>query len=329
MSDSTSPQRRRVLHTLAAATAAAFLPSAYAQQKYPVKTVRIIAPFPAGGAADILARVVAQRLTEQLGQTAIVENRPGAAGAIGSELVAKAPPDGYTLLVGVTASHGINPALQKLSYDAIKDFAPISLLATIPHVLVVHPSIPAKNLQEFIKLAKARPGMTFGSAGAGTPHHLAGEMLGQLTGTKVTHVPYKGSAPAVNDLLGGHIDFMSVEYAAVADNINAGKLRALAIATAKRVPGLNVPTFAEAGLPGFEVTAWYALYAPAATPPDIVNLLSKEIEKALANPDTRARLATLHTTPMASTPAEASAYTKAEIARWGKVVKAAGITFEK
>ena len=329
MSTCKSLQRRRALRALALVTAGTLLTTAQAQQRYPSKTVRIIAPFPAGGAADILARITAQRLTEQLGQTVIVENRPGAAGAIGSELVAKSAPDGYTLLVGVTASHGINPALQKLSYDAVKDFAPISLLATIPHVLVVHPSIPARTLTEFIKLARARPGMTFGSAGAGTPHHLAGEMLAQLTGTKLMHVPYKGSAPAINDLLGGHIDFMSVEYAAIAEPVKSGKVRPLAIATAKRLPGLDVPTFAEAGLPGFEVTAWYALYAPAATPADIVTLLSKEVAKALAHPDTRERLQTLHTTPMPSTPAEAAAYTRAEIARWAKVVKASGITIQK
>ena len=324
-----NPMRRITINllTLCCALAAGVLSDpVFAQQKFPTRTIRIIAPFPAAGAADIVARVVAQIFSEQLGQTAIVDNRPGAAGAIGSELVARAAPDGYTLVVGVTASHGINPAINpKLPYDAVKDFAPISLVTTIPHVLVVHPSLPIKSLQDFITFAKAQPGLTYGSAGVGTPHHLAGEMLGVMTGAKFTHVPYKGTAPAIVDLMGGQIYFMSSEYAAVASQISAGKLRALAAATANRLPGVNIPTFKEAGLADFEVTAWYGLYAPAGTPADIVNLLSKEIARGLAKQEVKDRLGPLHAKPIGSSPAELAAYTSAEIVRWGKVAKAANI----
>ena len=294
-------------------------------QGYPTRPIRIIAPFPAAGAADIVARVIAQRLAEQLGVSAIVDNRPGAAGAIGSEIVANAVPDGHTLLIGVTASHGINPALQKLSYDAVKDFAPVSLVATIPHILVVNPANPARTLQEFIKYAKAKPGMTFGSAGIGTPHHLAGEFLKIAAGLDLVHVPYKGSAPALTDLVGGQLDFMSIEYAAAFTNIKAGKLRALAVASLERLPGVDMPTFAEAGLPGFEVTAWYAVFAPARTPPAIVNLLSKEIARGLAMPETRERFAQLMTKPVGSTPEELATFMKADIARWAKVIKQSGV----
>ena len=324
-----NPMRRITINllTLCCALATGVLSEpVFAQQKFPTRTIRIIAPFPAAGAADIVARVVAQIFSEQLGQTAIVDNRPGAAGAIGSELVARAAPDGYTLVVGVTASHGINPAINpKLPYDAVKDFAPISLVTTIPHVLVVHPSLPIKSLQDFITFAKAQPGLTYGSAGVGTPHHLAGEMLGVMTGAKFTHVPYKGTAPAIVDLMGGQIYFMSSEYAAVASQISAGKLRALAAATANRLPGVNIPTFKEAGLADFEVTAWYGLYAPAGTPADIVNLLSKEIARGLAKQEVKDRLGPLHAKPIGSSPAELAAYTSAEIVRWGKVAKAANI----
>ncbi len=312
------PMRRMTIKLLmlcCAFAAGALSSPAFAQQKFPARTIRIVAPFPAAGAADIVARVVAQIFSEQL-----------AAGAIGSELVARAAPDGYTLVVGVTASHGINPAINpKLPYDAVKDFAPISLVTTIPHVLVVHPSLPVKSLQEFIKFAKAQPGLTYGSAGVGTPHHLAGEMLGVMTGAKFTHVPYKGTAPAIVDLMGGQIYFMSSEYAAVAGQISAGKLRALAAATANRLPGVNIPTFKEAGLSDFEVTAWYGLYAPAGTPADIVNLLSKEIARGLATQEVKDRLGPLHAKPIGSSPAELAAYTRAEIVRWGKVAKAANI----
>lgn len=212
-----------------------------------------------------------------MGQSVVVDNRPGASGAIGSAVVARSAPDGYTLLLGATTTHGIiNPALNaKLVYDPVKDFTPISLVATIPHILVVNTSIPVNSLKEFVELAKSKPGMAYGSAGNGSPHHLAGVMLGLMAGVDVMHVPYKGSGPAMTDLIGGQLQFMSVELAAAEPHIKAGKLKALAIATPARVQGVDLPTFAESGYPGFEVTAWYAVFGPHGMPEDAVSRLSR------------------------------------------------------
>ncbi|MBC7782175.1 MAG: tripartite tricarboxylate transporter substrate binding protein [Proteobacteria bacterium] len=295
---------------------------------YPVKTIRLVAPFAPGGALDLVARVVGQVLTEQLGQQVIVDNRAGAAGAIGSELVARAAPDGYTLLLGATTTHGINPVLQKLPYDPLKDFAPVSLVATIPHVLVVNPTLPAATLAEFIKYAKGKPGLTYGSAGTGSPHHLAGEMLRLNAGLDLTHVPYKGSAPAMSDLIGGQLQFMSIELTAAVSQIKAGKLRALAIATARRVPGVDLPTFAEGGVAGFEVTAWYAVYAPAGTPRTSVDTLSRAIARGLASGEAKEKLGSLNAVTIGSTPDELTAHMKSELARWSKVIKTAGVKAE-
>jgi tripartite-type tricarboxylate transporter receptor subunit TctC len=295
---------------------------------FPSKAMRLIAPFAPGGALDLVARTVGQVLTEQLGQPVIVDNRAGAAGAIGSELVARAAPDGYTLLLGATTTHGINPVLQKLPYDPLKSFAPVSLVATIPHVLVVNPSVPASTLPEFIKYAKGKPGLTYGSAGTGSPHHLAGEMLKLAAGLDITHVPYKGSAPAMSDVMGGQVQFMSIELTAAVTQIKAGKLRALAIATAKRVPGVDLPTFAEGGVQGFEVTAWYAVFAPAGTPRATVDTLSKAIARGLSSGDAREKLAALNAVPVGSTPDQLTAHMKSELARWSKVIKTAGVKVE-
>lgn len=301
---------------------------AYAQS-FPSKPLRLVAPFSTGGALDLIARSVGQKLSDGLGRPVIVDNKAGASGAIGSEFVARAAPDGYTLLLGATTTHGINPALNpRLSYDPVKDFTPISLVATIPHVLVVHPDVPAKSLQEFVRLAKSRPGMTFGSAGHGSPHHLAGEMLKAMAQIDLNHVPYKGSGPAMIDLMGGQIQLMSVELTAAAPYIKDGRMRPLAIATAKPVPGVDLPTVTEAGYPGFEVTAWYAVFGPAGIPTPIVSRLHAEIVKGLAEPDLQERFRSLGATPVGSTPAELAVHVRAELARWTKVIKAGKITVE-
>jgi len=298
-------------------------------QVFPNKPIRLIAPFSPGGALDLIARGIGQKLSEGMRQPVIVDNRAGASGAIGSVAVARSAPDGYTLLLGATTTHGINPALDpKLPYDPVKDFTPISLVATIPHVLVVNPSVPANSLQEFVQLARSKPGMAFGSAGYGSPHHLAGEMLKTMARINVVHVPYKGSGPAMTDVVSGQLQFMSVELTAAEPYMKAGKLRALAIATAKRVPGVDLPTVAESGYPGFEVTAWYAIFGPAGMPDELVFRLNAEIVKALATPDLRDRLQNLGVTPVGSSAAELAAHVRAELARWTQVIKPAGIPAE-
>ena len=316
--------RRTILCALLATAPAA----SFAQPAFPSKTIRLIAPFAPGGALDLTARVVGQVITEQLGQPVIVDNRAGAAGAIGSEQVARAAPDGYTLLLGATTTHGINPVLQQLSYDPIKDFTPVSLVVTIPHVLVVNPTLPVNTLPDLIKYARSKPGLTYGSAGTGSPHHLAGEMLKIATGIDITHVPYKGSAPAMSDVIAGQVQFMSIELTAAVSQLKAGKLRAIAIATAKRVPGVDLPTVGESGVPGFEVTAWYAVYAPARTPRNVVDTLSKAIARGLGSGEAREKLASLNAVTIGSTPEELTTHMRSELARWSKVIKTAGVKAE-
>ena len=316
--------RRTILCALLATAPAA----SFAQPAFPSKTIRLIAPFAPGGALDLTARVVGQVITEQLGQPVIVDNRAGAAGAIGSEQVARAAPDGYTLLLGATTTHGINPVLQQLSYDPIKDFTPVSLVVTIPHVLVVNPTLPVNTLPDLIKYARSKPGLTYGSAGTGSPHHLAGEMLKIATGIDITHVPYKGSAPAMSDVIAGQVQFMSIELTAAVSQLKAGKLRAIAIATAKRVPGVDLPTVGESGVPGFEVTAWYAVYAPARTPRNVVDTLSKAIARGLGSGEAREKLASLNAVTVGSTPEELAVHMRSELARWSKVIKTAGVKAE-
>jgi tripartite-type tricarboxylate transporter receptor subunit TctC len=298
-------------------------------QSFPAKPIRLIAPFSAGGALDLIARAVGQKLSDAVGRPVIVDNRAGASGAIGSEVVAKSAPDGYTLLLGATTTHGINPALNsRLPYDPVRDFTPISLVATIPHVLVVHPGVAAKTLPEFIRLAKAKPGMSFGSAGHGSPHHLAVEMLKNMAQIDLVHVPYKGSGPAMIDVMTGQIQLMSVELTAAAAYLKEGRMRALAIATPKRVPGVDLPTVAELGYPGFEVTAWYAVFGPPGMPKPVVSRLHAEIVKGLQAPDLRERFAGLGATPVGTTPEELGSHVRAELARWSKVIKAGNIPVE-
>jgi tripartite-type tricarboxylate transporter receptor subunit TctC len=293
---------------------------------FPSKPIRLVAPFAPGGSLDLIARGIGQKMSESTGQPVVVENRAGASGAIGSEAVARSAPDGYTILLGATTTHGINPALNpSLPYDPVKDFTAISLVATIPHVIVAHPSLGVATIAEFVRLAKSRPGMAFGSAGNGSPHHLAGEMLETMAGFEAVHVPYKGSGPALADLVSGQLQFMSVEWTIAEPHVKAGKLVALAIATAKRVPGIDLPTMAESGYPGFEVTAWYAIFGPAGMPGPVVARLNAEIVKGLAAPDLRERFDKLGVTPVGSSPAELAAHVRAELARWSQVVKTAGI----
>jgi tripartite-type tricarboxylate transporter receptor subunit TctC len=301
-----------------------------AAQDFPNKPIRLIAPFAPGGALDLIARGVGAKLSEGLGQPVVVENRAGASGAIGSEAVARSAPDGYTILLGATTTHGINPAFnpKSLPYDAVKDFTPVSLVATIPHALVVNAKAPVNSLQDLIKLGKQRS-LNYGSAGNGSPHHLAAELFKSLTGIQAVHVPYKGSGPALADLMAGNIDFVSVEYTAAEPYVKSGKLKALAIATKERVPGIDLPTFAEAGVPGFVVTSWYAIFGPAGMPKPVTAKLSSAIHKAVTETDLRDRLKGLGTTPIGSTPEELAAFQKNDIALWTKVVKDAGIKPEQ
>jgi tripartite-type tricarboxylate transporter receptor subunit TctC len=295
-------------------------------QAFPNKPIRLIAPFAPGGALDLIARGLGAKLSESVGQPVVVENRAGASGAIGSEAVARSAPDGYTLLLGATTTHGINPAFnpKSLPYDAIKDFSPVSLVATIPHALIVNPKLPVNAVPDLVKLGKSRS-LNYGSAGNGSPHHLAAELFKSLTGIEAVHVPYKGSGPALADLMGGSLDFISVEYTAAEPHVKSGKLKALATATAQRVPGIDLPTVAEAGYPGFEVTSWYAIFGPAGIPREVTQKLAGEIHKAVNETDLRERLKGLGTTPIGSTPEALAAYQRSDIERWTKVVKTAGI----
>ena len=301
--------------------------SGYAAEstKFPNKPIKLIAPFAPGGALDVIARTTGEVISEQLGQPVVVENRAGAAGAIGSVFVAQQPPDGYTLLLGATTTHGINPVLQKLPYDPIKDFAPVSLVATIPHIFVVNPQLPVSSFAEFLSYAKLHHGLAFGSAGNGSPHHLAGELIKHEAGLELVHVPYKGSGPALSDLLAGHIQFMAIEYTAVATQLAAGKLKALAVMTAQRFPGLDLPTVNESGLPGIDVTAWYAVYAPAGTPPEIVNMLQGAIAKGINQAAARDKLVKLNAVVVGSTPETLAKHMAQELARWGGIIKLANI----
>ena len=299
-------------------------------QSYPSKPIRLVAPFAPGGALDLIARGLGAKVSESTGQPVIVENRAGASGAIGCEFVANSPPDGYTLLLGATTTHGINPAFnpKSLPYDAVKDFTAVSLVATIPHALVVNPRLPVDSVQDLVRLGKTRS-LNYGSAGNGSPHHLAAELFKSLTGIEAVHVPYKGSGPALADLMAGNLDFVSVEYTAAEPHVKNGKLKALALATGERVAGIDLPTVAEGGYPGFEVTSWYAIFRPAGMPHDVTQKLAAEIRKAVSETDLRERLKGLGTTPIGSTPQALAAYQRSDIERWARVVKTARLKPEQ
>ena len=301
--------------------------SAQAPDPYPSKPLRFILPFPPGGGTDILGRLIAERMTASLGQPVVTENRGGAGGNVGAEAAARSAPDGYTIVL-VAPSLAISKSLySKLNYDAVKDFAPVSLVATVPNVMVTHPSVPANTLAEFIRLAKTKPGeMNFGSGGSGTSNHLAGELFNIVAGVKLVHVPYKGVNLAMNDVLSGQIHLVVIGVPAAAPHIKAGRLRALALVAPQRAAALpEVPTVAEAGLPNFEVTTWYGILAPAGTPKAIVTRLNAELVKAMHAPDLKERLAAMATDPATSTPEEFADYIKREIAKWGEVVRQAGL----
>jgi len=297
-----------------------------AQDAYPSRPVRFILPFPPGGPTDILGRLISERLTAQLGQPVVTENRGGAGGNVGAEAAAKSAPDGYTIVL-VAPSLAISPTLYaKLNYDPVKDLAPISLVATVPNVVVTQTTHPA-TLREFIAAAKAKPGgMNFGSGGSGTSNHLAGELFNILTGAKLTHVPYKGVNLAMQDVIAGRIDFVVIGVPAAAPHVRSGRLRALAVIAPQRLPALpEVPTVAEAGLPGFEVTTWYGILAPAGTPRPAIARLNAELVKVMHSPEMKERLAGIGTDPLTSTPEEFAAYIQAEIGKWGDVIRKAGL----
>jgi tripartite-type tricarboxylate transporter receptor subunit TctC len=323
------------LHRLGVALLAAWLvaaPAVFAQgaDGYPSKPVRFILPFPPGGGTDILGRLLAERLGAQLGQPVVIENRGGAGGNVGAEAAARSAPDGYTIVL-VAPSLAISPSLySKLAYDPVRDFAPVSLVATVPNVMITHPSVPAKTLSEFIALAKTKPGaMNFGSGGSGTSNHLAGELFNIVTGVRLVHVPYKGVNLAMNDVMSGEVHLVVIGIPAAAPHIRAGKLRALAVIDTKRAAALpEVPTVAEAGLSSFEVTTWYGVLAPAGTPRPIVARLNAEIVKVMQAPEMKERLAAMATEPVTSTPEAFAQLIREEIAKWGKVVRTAGLKAE-
>ena len=313
---------------LGAALLAAVAHSAFAQA-WPTQPVRIVVPYPAGGAVDFLARQYAAKLSVELRQTVLVDNRAGAGGLIGADYVAKARPDGYTLVLGTNSSHAIAPSVvKKMPYDPVNDFAPVSLLAVTPYVVVVNPEVPAKTLAELIALAKSKPDtLAFGSAGSGTTPHLAGELFSTMTGVKMRHIPYKGSGPMVNDLLGGQIQ-LAFDNSAMSQ-IKAGKLRALSVTGSHRLPSLpDVPTPAEAGLPGYEVLGWFGLYAPKGTPNDIVALLARETRKIMAMPDLVERITGFGLTARPIAQAEFNAFLLSDTAKWANVVKDANVQSE-
>jgi tripartite-type tricarboxylate transporter receptor subunit TctC len=293
---------------------------------FPTKAIRIVVPFPPGGATDAAARLVAVKMAEHWGQPVLVDNRAGAGGNVGSELVAKSPADGYTLVMGVTGSHAINTSLySKMPYDPVADFVAISQVAVVPNVLVVHPSVPAKNLAELMALAKKEPGkLNYASLGNGTAAHLGMEMLKSEAGVDITHVPYKGSAPAVSDLLAGQVQMMVDGLPSALPHVKAGKLRAIAITSLHRAPSLpDLPTIAET-YPGFYADAWSGLFAPKGTPQPVVDKLSAEVQRILKLPEVREKLAALGAEPVGSTQAEFAAHVKKEIGKWAKVVKTSG-----
>ena len=308
------------------AAALVCMTAAHAQPAYPQKQIRMVVPFPPGGGTDILARLFGQKMSETLGQQIIIDNRGGAGGTIGTDIAAKAPPDGYTLIL-VSGSHAINPGLyQKLPYDSVNDFAPITQIATSPGILVVNPSLPVKSVKDLIALARAKPGqINYASAGSGTPPHLAGELFKVMAKIDMVHVPYKGNAPAFTDVIGGQVSLIFPTMPSAMPFIKSGKLRPIAVTSAKRSPAApDIPTIAESGLPGYEATSWYGILAPARTPPQIVARLHEVLVSIIGAPDMKDKLAAQGLDPVGNTPQQFAAVIKSEIVKWAKVVKASG-----
>jgi len=300
--------------------------SAQAQQ-YPAKPIRLIVPFVAGGSADVLSRVLAQRLNQQYGQQVVVENRPGSGGHVGAEAAARAAPDGYTIVFGTIGIHAAYTIYSKLNYDPSRDLQPVSMYADVPNILVVHPSVPVKNVKEFIALAKSNPGrLNFGTAGSGSSTHMAGEWFKLYTGVNLTHVPYKGSAQAMQDLLGGQIELMFENLPTAIAQVRAGKIRSLGMTSRERSPSMpEVPTLAETGVPGFEATAWFTIAAPAKVPADIIRKLNADMNAFLKAPEMQQRWIDMGVVPLGGSPADAEKFFVVEREKWGKVIKAAGI----
>jgi tripartite-type tricarboxylate transporter receptor subunit TctC len=318
---------------LLAATGAAALP-AFAQPAYPGKPIHLVVPFTPGGSTDILARAIGQELTKAWGQAVVIENVPGAGGSIGAEKVAKAAPDGSTLLMGHIGTLGVNPSLYpKLGYDPVKSFAPVAWVARVPNVLAVHPSVPARTFQEFIELARSQPGkLNYGSGGNGSAAHTATEYLKLVTKTSLLHIPYRGTAPAVNDLLAGNIQLLFTGAPTLLNHLRAGKIRALAVSSPKRLSLLpDVPTVAESGVPGtqgFEADQWYGIVAPAGTPAAVVQALNEQVNKSLSSPEVKARLVAEGAEPTPTTPQAFGQLIASEIQRWAPVIKAGNMKAE-
>jgi tripartite-type tricarboxylate transporter receptor subunit TctC len=326
----------RIMHSMVLTAGLACCPPGQAQTAsdpaadYPLKPIRLIIPFAPGGGTDITARTIAMKLSEAWGQTVVADNRAGANGTIAVEIATKSPPDGYTLTM-ISSSHSVNVSLyKKLSYDLLKDLSPITQATTQPYALVVHPSVPAKSVKELIALAKARPGtLNYGSSGTGGLSHLSGALLASLAGLKMTHVPYKGGAPAMNDVIAGQIHMLFSTILQSHAHIKSGRLQALGVTTAKRSPAEpELPTMQEAGVPGYEVAGWYGVLAPANTPQPIINKLNREIVRILKAPESAARLAADGSEPVGSSPGQFAAHIKTEVAKWAKLVKEADIRVE-
>lgn len=317
-------QKMLIICALLAASA-----QVYAQtvDSYATKPIRLLVGFPAGGSTDILSRQVGLRLSEMLGQQVVIDNRAGAAGNLASELVARGNPDGYTLLMATVSSHGINPGLYRnVRYDPIKDFAPVTLIASYPLILAVNPGVPVKTVKELIALAKSTPGaVRFGSSGNGSPGHLSGEIFKSMAGVELLHVPYKGGAPSTLAVLSGEVQITFATLPGAMPHIKSGKLNGPAVTTAKRSPALpEVPTIAESGLPGFDISSWAGLMAPAGTPKAVVLKLNAATVKALASPDMRERLASEGAEPVGNTPEQFAAFVKVELTKWARAIKQAG-----
>jgi tripartite-type tricarboxylate transporter receptor subunit TctC len=328
------PGRRGSRHILAllAGTLAVFAAAAPVPgwADYPDRPITIVVPFPPGGSPDVLARMLGQKVSEVLKQPIVVDNKGGATGAIGLAHVAKSAPDGYTIVIATASSLGTNPAVAKVPFDPVKDFTPIGIIALEPMGLAVHPSVPAKNVRELIALAKSRPGtLNMASFGTGSVSHLSGELFNSMAGTKMTHVPYKGAAPATADLIGGQVDLMFNSISVFVAPAKAGKLRMIATAGAARSPALpDLPTVAESGVPGFEAATWHALLGPAGLPPEIVAILSREFGRAMNLPDMKEKIAAMSLEPQGMNPSQLSATLSRDVAKWKKIVAEAGIKLD-
>ena len=324
-----APKRRTLTLAMLATGALALAPLAAQAQAFPSKSLTMIVPFSPGGTTDILARVVGAFMAKDLGQPVIIDNRPGAGGNIGAQMVARAAPDGYTILMGTVGTHAINQSLyKKMPFDPIKDFAPITRVALVPNLLVANPSQPFKTVKELIAYAKANPGkVTFASSGSGTSIHLSGEMFQQMAGVEMQHIPYKGSAPALTDLLGGQTAIMFDNMPSVIGHVRAGKLRPIAVTTPTRSPALpDVPTIAESGVPNYSATSWFGILAPAATPAPVIARLNASILKALADPEVKKKLAEQGAEPHGEKPEQFAEFIRSETAKWGQTVKVSGAT---